>query len=177
MVEFPKMGFPTGPRLHIRTERARLDPSFRSAELEIDVERNGYQMKFTPAKLEIDNRPYFDSVNLKSIKALAEDYVRAAQQAARQAAERECRKGEAIANGASIGSLAYLQATRSIERMLVCVQPQMPEITCLEADLEVAYTKDQYTFTWDTGGAGASYEPYSIEMWVEYSGRITDEVE
>ena len=171
MVEFQKIGFPTDPRLQIRTVKARLDPYFRFAELTVDVERNGYQIEFTPAKLEIDNSPYFDSVSLKSMEAFSEDYVLAAQKAAREAAVKACKVGEAVAQGASIGSLAYLQTTRSIDRMLLCVQPQKPVITCIKSSLEVSYTKDDYNFSWDTGGAGATYNPYSLEMWVEFLDR------
>ena len=163
--------FPTDPQLQIRTEKAQLDPYFRFAELTLDVKRNGYQIEFTPAKLEIDNSGYFDSVNLKSMEAFSADYVMAAQNTAREAAGKASEAGEAVAQGASIGALAYLQTTKSIDRMLVCVQPQRPVINCIKSSLDVSYTKDEYDFSWDTGGAGATYYPYSLEMWVEFLDR------
>lgn len=171
MIEFPRVGFPMDPRLHINSEPALLDPYFRYSSLDISVERNGYQIDFTPARVEIDNRPYYNSVGLKDVRTMSEDYVSAAKSAARQGAVRASQNAEAVAHGASIGRLAYLQATRSIDQMLICVQPELPDINTVREELDVEYVRDDYTFNWDTGEAGAVYKPYSIEMWVEFLDR------
>lgn len=172
MVRFPSAGFPDDPRLFIKTRRAALDPYMKPARLDLSVERRGYDISFTPAKLLIDNRPYFDSVGLRDAGALARDCARGARENALEAAARACEKGAGLARGATPGALAFYQLTNGIDRMLVCVQPQKPEIVCQKAELEVDYIKDDYVFDWDTGGAGAEYAPYDLSIWVEFGDPV-----
>jgi hypothetical protein len=73
MVEFPGSGFPANPRLNIKTEKAKLDPDFRFPSLSVARDKGGYEMSFTPARLEIDNSPYFDSVGLKCLRTFTRE--------------------------------------------------------------------------------------------------------
>jgi hypothetical protein len=173
MVEFPGSGFPANPRLNIKTEKAKLDPDFRFPSLSVVRDKGGYEMSFTPARLEIDNSPYFDSVGLKCLRTFTRETTAQAHSAAWEAAATACREGTAVENGASIGELAMRRLTSGIERMLTCIQPAKPEISCRKAALDVTYHKDQLDFNWDVGGASATYTPYSIEMWVEFLGKTT----
>jgi len=173
MVEFPGTGFPANPRLFIKTEKAKLDPEFRFPSLSVAREGGGYEMSFTPARLEIDNSPYFDSVGLKCLNTFTKDAVAQAQSAAWEAAAAACREGTAVQNGASIGEIAMRRLTGGIERMLTCIQPAKPEISCIKAALDVTYHSDEFQFNWDVGGASAEYTPYSIDMWVEFQDKTT----
>ena len=173
MVEFPTIGFPVDPQLYIETEKAQLDPEIRFPSLTVEREQGGYEMEFSPARLQIDNGPYFDSVGLECIETFAQESAAAARDVAWEAAAAACRDGTAVELGASLGDLAMRRLTAGIERMLACIQPARPEIACAKANLDVSYVKDAYNFEWDVGGATASYTPYSIEMWVEYQGKAT----
>ena len=173
MVEFPRTGVPTNPRLFIKTEKAKLDPEFRFPSLTVERDGGGYEMSFTPARLEIDNSPYFDSVGLKCLDTFTRDAVAQARGAAWEAAANACREGTAVQNGASIGDLAMRRLTRGIERVLTCMQPAKPAISCIKAALDVTYHKDEFSFNWDVGGASATYTPYSIDIWVEFLDKKT----
>lgn len=172
MIRFPQVGFPIHPELHIRSEMARLDPELKMPQLSVDVDRNGYDIHSTPAKLVIDNRPYFDSVGLKSTHALSEEWTEKARQAAWDSAAHACENGDAVAEGGSMESLAFLQLTHSIHGILRCVQPEKPVIACEKAELSIDYTKDNYTFSWDIQMPHITYQPYSIETWVEFQDKV-----
>ncbi|MPM27921.1 hypothetical protein SDC9_74437 [bioreactor metagenome] len=173
MVEFPRTGFPTNPRLYIKTEKAKLDPEFRFPSLTVARDKGGYEMSFTPARLEIDNSPYFDSVGLRCLNTFTRDTAAQARSDAWEAAANACREGTAVENGASIGDLAMRRLTRGTPRMLTCIEPAKPEISCVKAALDVTYHKDELEFIWDAGGASATYTPYSIDMWVEFLDKTT----
>ncbi|HWP79527.1 MAG TPA: DUF6470 family protein [Candidatus Acidoferrum sp.] len=173
MVQFPQIGFPVDPRLHVRSEKAKLDPEFRPASFTLERQAGGYKMDFEPARIQIDNDPYFDSVGLKDMDTLSADAAAAARSVAWEAAANACRRGTAIQHGASIGEFTMRRLTRGIERMLTCIQPAKPEVSCVRAQLSVSYVQDELDYDWDTGGSSAVYTPYSIDMWVEYRSRVT----
>lgn len=162
------VSFPQNPLLHIESEKAQLLLDCEPATLDLDVRRGGYQIKSTRASIEIDNRAFFDSIGLKGIASFAKDYVQAAYSSALKAAAAANDGKTAIENGASIGDLAFMRVTRSIDMVLVGVLPEKPVITCDKAQLDVRYIGDELGFNWDTGGVSTRYVPYSVDIWVEF---------
>jgi len=162
------VSFPSDPVLRISNVRAKLLNRYEHASLDIDVDRNGYKMNFQPAKVEIDNQPFFDSIGLKSITALAKDCIRTGRAAALTSASRYTQEAQQKLDGATVVDITYQQVTRSINRMAVCVETQDPEFSVRKAKLDIEYTPDEYQFNWRLGVVNSQYIPYSIDIDVEF---------
>ncbi|MCX7614981.1 MAG: DUF6470 family protein [Clostridiales bacterium] len=155
------------PKLKIEKTYAQLNIQSRPASCEVDVEKNGLEMKSEPFVVQIDNSAFYDSIGLKTVETFTAEFAQSGKDAAMSAAERYCKEAKIYLDGGKSSDIAYMRTQKSIESMLIFIPEEKPKFSFKGGDVNRNYTPDKYTYIWDTGGVSAEYLPYSVNISVE----------
>lgn len=165
----------TSLQINIESSKAQLLLHFKYPKLQISRERGGLEMESHPIQVDIDNREFYDSMGLKSIRALADDLITKGKKAVRESTTQYVREGNMMAapNGKdAISQIAVMRTQKSIESVLAFIPQSPPKLYWTGGWVDITHTPDKLQYHWDTGGVEKTYIPYSVDFSVvEKSGR------
>ena len=153
--------------VNIQTQAARLLLDPQPAEINIETQKGGAEIKSDPIKVSIDNRGFFDSIGLKSIQAQAEDVKQRGMEAVSESMRRYAQAGKILSmprNKNAIAEIALQQTSKSIDSMLIFIPSEKPELYWSGGTVDINYTPDKVNINWEIHqNVDMQYEPYSIE--------------
>ncbi|MDF2685976.1 MAG: hypothetical protein K0S55_1157 [Clostridia bacterium] len=165
--------------LRIETTRAQLLLNIIPAKMDIKTEKKGLSIKSNPIKLEIDNRSFFDSMGLKSLKELARDNIALGKNAVIEAMQRYADQKNAMSgpNKISIGKIQLLRVQRPIQHMMTFIPSEKPSMDWSGGNVDISYEKDITDITWIPATVEAEYIPYKIKMFIDEWVQVPKEAE
>lgn len=141
-------------------------------EFKVETEKNGFEMKSHPIKVDIDNTPFYESLDIKSVDKMLKDYVELGKQAVLKAMK-ECGQD---ANqmfgpkGLTVAQLAAQHSFKSIDSTIEVI-PKKPNISWNDGYIDIKYIKDERNTEWIPPEIEIEYIPYSVdvnaEKWTE----------
>lgn len=157
-------------QVHIDTKPAKLLLDSEAPRLSINRQRGGMDMESEPIKLDIDNRAFFDSLGLKSVKAFADEIVAKGKKAIIEGMKECAQEAEILSrpkNDNAIRQISAMRTQKSIDLMLVFIPEERPKINWTGGTLDMEFTPDKLDINWQIQDLKGTYIPYAIEYRVE----------
>ncbi len=139
------------------------------AQMQISVSRGGMQMKSDPMKLNLDNRQFFDSINIKGIKTQAEDIIRKGKEAALSAAGEYTRQRAAMIgpDAVTLSHMVAQQGRVPAQTQMEFMPSEKPKASWSGGDISMQFIKDKVEISWKPYKMEYTYVPYSVEFFTE----------
>lgn len=130
------------------------------------TQKNGLHIENSPARLEIDNRAFFNSIGLKDIGTLSREEALEGNIAIRDAVKEISEEGDMMMgpDGMTIAQIAKMK-TQGSKMMRVAVEPiEKPKIHFTKGKLDIQYEPDKLDIRWEIGGINFRYLPYELSI-------------
>lgn len=139
------------------------------SELQMDTEKNGYEMDSHPIQIQIDNKDFFESIGIKSVDKVLEDSAAYGRQAVLKSMARYTEEKNAMLgpDGMTVAEIAAQRSYKTISSTLDFLPDSKPEITWKDGYMDIKYTLDQRNVEWIPPQIEFEYVPYSVEIQVE----------
>ncbi len=139
------------------------------AQMQVSVERGGLQIESEPIQLEIDNRQFFDSIGIKSLKAQAQEKIQKGKDALAEAAGRYTRQKNALMgpDALNIPQITAQQAKKPVKTEMDFLPKEAPQTSFSGGGLNMQFIKDRVEISWKPYDMEFTYVPYSVDYRVE----------
>lgn len=157
-------------QVHIDTKPAKLLLDSEAPQLSIHRQRGGLDIESEPIKLDLDNRAFFDSLGLKSVKSFADEIVAKGKKAIIEGMSECAQEAEILSkpnNHNAISQIAVMETQKSIDLMLVFIPEERPKMNWTGGTLDMEFTPDKLDIDWQIRDIKGTYIPYSVKYWVE----------
>lgn len=162
-------------KIDFKIHRAKLEYNNQLPKVDITRENGEYKIRAKPIKIQIDNQPMRDTINLKTPMTVGKDYGEESMQLSYNAIANYVKEGNMLLDAKDISpaQIAAQQNTRNIESIVSFLPDAGPEISWKDGTLNIHYTADDLNFDWDTvQKAGFEFIPGSIEFLVKERPRV-----
>lgn len=139
------------------------------AEMQVAVTHGQMQVEHDPLRLELDNKQFFDSINIKGIQAQASDQVQQGKEAALEAAGRYSREKTAMTgpDAVTMSQLVAQQGRTPTQMQMTFLPSAKPKTSWSGGDVKVQFSKDKVEITWSPHKMEFTYVPYSVKYHAE----------
>ncbi len=158
-------------RLVLRYEitQAQLLCKTTPAEMTISVKREEMKMDRDPLQLEVDNRAFYDSIGIKSLRSQAQQMIQKGEKAALDKAgqysnEKNAMMGPDALNPAQI---AAQRGKEPVKTVLAFLPEEKPDMSWSGGHMDLQIPKDKVEISWQPPQIEYTYVPYSIEYFIE----------
>ncbi len=138
-------------------------------EMQISITHGQMQIENDPLRLELDNKQFFDSINIKSIQSQASDQIQQGKEAALEAAGRYAKEKTAMTgpDAVTMSQLVAQQGQVPVQMQLAFLPAAKPKTSWSGGDVKVQFTKDKIEITWTPHKMEFTYVPYSVKYHTE----------
>lgn len=162
-------------QIDVTVTRAKLQYNNQAPKVNVSRDKGGLKLQANPIKMQIDNQPVRDSLDLKTSQGLTKDFGDEGFSVSYQAIAKIVQEGDALLDAQHISpaQIAAQQNTRSIESILSFLPSESPDISWSDGTLNIQYTADSMNFDWDVSQmAGFEFIPASIEFIIKEMPRV-----
>lgn len=162
-------------KIDVTVTRAKLNYDNPRPKVNVSREKGGFKMQAQPIKVNIDNQPVRDTLNLKTSKGVTDTYAQDGLKLSYQATANFVQEGNELLDSKNISpaQIAGQQNARSIETVLSFLPSQGPDISWSDGTLNVEYATDDVDFDWDVSQrAGFEFIPASIEFIIKQMPKV-----
>jgi len=140
-----------------------------SAQMQISVTHGQMQIENDPLRLELDNKQFFDSINIKGIQSLANDQIQQGKQAALEAAARHSREKTAMTgpDAVTMSQLVAQQGRIPTQMQMTFLPAAKPKASWKGGDINVQFSRDRVEISWTPHKMEFTYVPYSVKYHTE----------
>ena len=139
------------------------------AQMQISVTRGQMEIERDPLRLELDNKQFFDSINIKGIKNQANEQIQQGKEAVLEAASRYSSEKTAMTgpDAVTMSQLVAQQGRVPTQMQLTFLPAAKPKVSWKGGDVNIQFTSDKVEITWTPHKMEFTYVPYSIKYRTE----------
>lgn len=160
--------------VEIVIENAQLKYNNKLPKVEVSRQQGGLQMKAEPIKVNIDTFEMRQSIGLKSINTVINEFGNQGIKLAYEATAKIVQEGNQLAHpkGMDIAQIAASRMNKQYETVLDFLPKVGPEISWDGGTLSVHYQMDKLDMDWDLGNTNFEFIPGKIQVEVKELPRV-----
>ncbi len=137
----------------LNIQKSKLEYSAPLPKVEVSQQKGGLEIKTDRIQINIDTFEMRQSIGLKSVKTLVNEYGDEGVKTAYQATAKFVEEGNQLAqpNGMKPHEMVAQRAVKSIETVLDFLPKSRPEITWEGGDVSIDFTPDKINMEWEIG--------------------------
>lgn len=139
------------------------------AQMQISVTHEQMQIEHGPLRLELDNKQFFDSINIKGIKSQANDQIQQGKEAVLEAASRYSSEKTAMTgpDAVTMSQMVAQQGRIPTQMQMTFLPAAKPKVSWSGGDVNIQFAKDKVEISWTPHKMEFTYVPYSIKYSTE----------
>lgn len=146
--------------------RASLQTKTIRGKTDVHTEKGGLRITRHPARLEIDNKAFFESLNIKSAEKILKDSADLGKRAVMKATARYAAEGSAMLgpDSKTIAEITAARAYQTINRVLEFIPKNRPEIHFKDGFVDISYEKDRQNVRFTPPFVEFENVPYQVRF-------------
>lgn len=139
------------------------------AQMQISVTHGQMQMEHEPMRLELDNKQFFDSINIKGIQSQANEQIQQGKDAALEAAGNYSREKTAMTgpDAVTMSQLVAQQGRIPTQMQMAFLPSAKPKTSWSGGDVNIQFSRDKVEISWTPHKMEFTYVPYSVKYRTE----------
>ncbi len=148
---------------------AQLVYKLTPAQMQVSTKRGGFSVEREPMRMELDNRQFFDSIEIKGIEGLAREIIGAGKEAVLESAGRYTRQKNAMTgpDAVNISQIVAQQGRAPAWTKLTFIPKARPQTSWSGGELNMRFIRDKVEISWKPYEMEFTYVPYSVAYSVE----------
>lgn len=160
--------------VEITVNRAHLDYNTELPKVDVSRNKGGFKIQADPIRIDIDSTAVYNSIGLKNIDTLRQDYSQESIKVCYQATASIVQEGDLLlGQNITPAQIAAQKSQRSIETILSFLPTEGPDISWTGGTLSINYQTDDLNFDWETTTRAAfEFVPGSIEFNIKSMPKV-----